>query len=82
MSGKRAKAGEPIMSKAFKKIVRHLPEQVASQVPKTVQLKSPIQHGRWCCCDCGEMFQNNMMATSHNPKHRLGWWTGEGVEEA
>lgn len=71
------KAGDLLSDKALGRLTT----LVRFEPTREVQKKSDTRHGQWVCCDCGEPFQNNSQADSHEPRsHRLGWWTGEHVE--
>lgn len=77
-----ARAGDTVSPKAMKRLFGHMHEAVRASIPTKVQPKSDAKHGQWVCIDCGESFDNNMMAGSHTPaKHRRAWWTGEHMEE-
>jgi hypothetical protein len=75
------KAGEKMTAKAHKRLTRYMPERVAAHVPMEIQPKSDAKHGQWFCCTCGEPLQHNMAAQLHTKSHKLGWWTGEHVEQ-
>lgn len=82
---KTAKAGEKITAKAaanlrksFGAVFSHV---LSTPEGCTIQPKTDAKDGQWICVDCGEPFQNNMMAHNHTKSHRLAWWTGLHFEE-
>ena len=79
----KAKAGESISERAIKKLKLVWPRVFERWTAEDfiVKPKGTSQDGQWICADCGEIFQNNMMAWSHSDSHRRVWWTGTDFEE-
>lgn len=79
-----AKAGQQLSARAASKLRKtsnYFEHFLKTCEACTIQPKSDAKNGQWICADCGEIFQNNMMAQNHSISHRRTWWTGEHFEE-
>lgn len=74
MSERRfAKSGDMISAKAGAKLRKRFRGLFDSREACLVHPKSEGDGGQWLCIDCGEVFANNLEASSHPKSHRLAW---------
>jgi hypothetical protein len=80
-----ASAAETLAPKAVKRLRKDHPrifgDLLKHDGEHVIAPASDEKTGQWVCADCGEVFQNNLMAHNHRPKsHRRVWWTGTQFE--